>query len=133
MTIAEAIKRIDTLKPNKYSNREKVMWLSELDGQVYEEVIRQHQHDGTIVPFEPYVYTEEVDGEEPEWKRTQLRVPFPYTDVYQHWLAVQIDLANGEIHKYAQDKELFNSAYLTYSDFYTRTHMPVQRVSEFQL
>jgi len=131
MTIAEAIKRIDTLKPNKYRDREKVMWLSELDGQVHGEILTAHE--GALSPFVPYEYTEPEDGAEPAWKSVELLVPFPYNDVYQHWLAVQIDLANNEINKYAQDKELFNSAYLTFSDYYTRTHTPLQRVRGFRL
>ena len=87
MTIAEAIQRVDTLRPNRYKDKEKVMWLSELDGQIFTEILMAHE--GNLLPFRPY--------------------------------------------KYAQDKELFNAAYSTYSDYYTRTHMPVQHVVEFQL
>lgn len=130
MTIAEAIQRIDTLKPNRYRDKEKVMWLSELDGQIYSEIIMAHE--GDVPPFAPYKYTEPEDGVA-AWQDIQLLVPFPYSELYQHWLAVQIDLANAEINKYAQDKELFNSAYMTFGDYYTRTHMPVQHVREFQL
>lgn len=131
MTIEEAIKRIDTLKPNRYKDKEKVMWLSELDGQIYNEILMAHE--GDLRPFEPYVYTEYEEGETPAWKLVELLVPFPYSELYQYWLAVQIDLANNEINKYAQDRELFNSAYATFSDYYTRTHMPLQRVREFHL
>ena len=133
MTIAEAIKRIDTLKPNRYKDKEKVMWLSELDGQVHTEILMTHQHDEEIAPFVPYEYTDPVEGEEPAWKDIVLLVPFPYSEVYEHWLASKMDVANAEINNYATDKELFNTAYLSYGDYYTRTHMPVQHVREFQL
>ena len=131
MTIAEVIQRVDTLKPNRYKDKEKVMWLSELDGQIFTEILMAHE--GNLLPFRPYEYTEAEEGEEPAWKSRQLLVPFPYSELYEHWLAVHIDLGNCEINKYAQDKELFNAAYSTYSDYYTRTHMPVQHVVEFQL
>ena len=131
MTIGEAIKRIDTLKPNRYKDKEKVMWLSELDGQVYQEIITAHE--GEHEPFVPYEYTDETEGEDGAWRDIELLVPFPYGELYQHWLATQIDMANGEINRYAQDSELFNMAYTAFGDYYTRTHMPKQRVQEFQL
>lgn len=133
MTIKEAIDRVDRLKPNRYKDKDKVMWLSELDGQVYEEIIKAHEHDEELAPFTPYEYTEPVEGEEPAWHSIQLLVPFPYCEVYEHWLSMQMDIVNAELNKYATDKTLFNSAYMTYGDYYTRTHMPVMKVREFQL
>lgn len=123
MTIQTAIERIDGLKPNKYTDEQKIAWLSELDGMVFRELLLTHQQP-QIIEFEGY---SETDLE------TELLVPFPYTDVYQHYLAMQMDLANAELQKYANDKILFNNAYNTYSDYYTRTHMPVQRVRQFRL
>ena len=39
MTINEAIEQLDKLKPNAYETAEKVRWLSELDGQITDELL----------------------------------------------------------------------------------------------
>lgn len=63
----------------------------------------------------------------------ELLVPFPYTNVYDYWLQSQIDLNNGELGKYNNTQAMFNAAFQTFSDYYTRTHMPKQRVTEFRM
>lgn len=124
MTIQEAIDRVDSLKPNKFTADQKIAWLSELDGMIHQELVMTHEMGGGAVFFgyEPCTPTD-----------TQLLVPFPYTDIYQHYLAMQMDLSNAELQKYQNDKTLFNAAYITYSDFYTRTFRPIQKVREFRL
>lgn len=124
MTIQAAIYRIDSLKPNSFSTEQKIAWLSELDGMVHKELVLLHEN-----PV-PDVFTGYDGGTD---QATELLVPFPHDDMYQHYLAMQMDLANAELGKYQNDKTLFNSAYLTYSDYYTREHMPLQRVKEFRL
>lgn len=42
MKIQEALDRIDLMKPNAVSTGQKIMWLSELDGLIWEEVITTH-------------------------------------------------------------------------------------------
>ena len=51
MTILEAINRVDTTKPNSYTQPEKVDWLSTLDGIIKKELIDTHvggEHQSTI-------------------------------------------------------------------------------------
>lgn len=124
MTIQAAIDRIDSLKPNKYTASQKITWLSELDGMVFRELVQTHENP-EVIEFEGYEDSTPLDKE--------LLVPAPYTEVYQHYLAMQMDISNAELQKYANDKTLFNAAYMTYSDYYTRTHMPIQRVKQFRL
>lgn len=64
---------------------------------------------------------------------TVLLVPDPYSEMYFYYLAAQVDLNNGETGKYNNSKTLFNNSYLTYSDYYTRTHRPKQTVFGFRL
>ena len=42
MTIAQAIETVNTLKPNQYSDSQKVAWLSQLDGKIFAELISTH-------------------------------------------------------------------------------------------
>ena len=53
MTLAEAIQRCDTLKPNSYTEPEKVEWLSRLDERIKIEVIDTHEGSEDI-EFEKY-------------------------------------------------------------------------------
>lgn len=116
MTIMEALHRIDTLKPNSYSNVEKVKWLSLLDGIVKREIIDTHE-GGEAVEFNGY--TEEAE------LTTELLVPVPYDDVYIHWLEAMIDYTNGEYGKYANSMTMYNTSYMAFEKHYNRTHMPL--------
>lgn len=119
MTLAEAIQRCDTLKPNSYTAPEKIEWLSRLDGRVKIEIIDTHEVlENEDVVFEGY--TEDTD-----LLKTVLLVPSPYDELYLYWLQAQIDYNNGEINKYNNNISMFNSAYSDYAAYYNRTHMPL--------
>lgn len=121
MTIQEAIDRVDRLKPNSFTHEQKVAWLSDLDGMVYRELICTHERPAGMENMTFEGYTEGTPSS------TTLLVPAPYSDVYQHYLAAQIDLGNAELVKYNNDSTLYNNAYATYSDYYTRTYMPLDK------
>ena len=123
MTIREAIEQTDALKDNQYTQEQKIGWLSQLDGYVFKEIILTHENDGT--PFSGF--NSETDPD------TELLVPAPYTDVYRWFLESRIDLANGELAKYNNSVSLYNNAYLTYFDYYNRTHAPLQQAAYFKL
>lgn len=115
MTIMDALYRIDELKPNSYSQTEKIKWLSSLDGVIKSEIIDTHE-GGESVVFKGY-------GEDAELT-TVLLVPAPYDDIYLRWLEAQIDYANGEYGKYNNSLTAYNDAYILYQRYYNRTHMP---------
>lgn len=115
MKIIEAINRIDTLKPNTYSQAEKVAWLSSLDSLVKTQIIDTHE-GGENVVFTGY--TDETDME------TELLIPAPYEEVYLMWLEVQIDYANREYDKYNNAVLMYKESFNDYSNWYNRTHMP---------
>ena len=122
MTLLEAINRIDVLKPNGYSQAEKIQWLSTLDGIVKREIIDTHEGGEGIV-FNGY--TEETS------LTTELLVPAPYDDVYLRYLETQIDYANGEYGKYNNSMEAYNTAYSAFQRYYNRTHMPIGKKYKF--
>jgi hypothetical protein len=115
MTIMDAIGRIDELKPNSFSQSEKIKWLSFLDGVIKSEIIDTHE-GGDDVNF--IGYTEDVDS------TTVLLVPAPYDDIYLKWLEAQMDYYNGEYGKYNNSLVAYNDAYAMYQKHYNRTHMP---------
>ena len=115
MTILEAINRVDSTKPNSYTQIEKVDWLSTLDGVVKTNIIDTHE-GGENVVFNGYDVDTSLD--------TELLVPAPYDDVYIRWLEARIDYANGEINKYNNSLTAYNDAYDLYANYYNRKHMP---------
>jgi hypothetical protein len=122
MTIMDAINRIDTLKPNRYDQREKIKWLSTLDERIMSDIITTHE-DPEITNFEGY--TEETV------LTTPLLVPSPFDVVYLHWLEAQIDYWNGEYAKYNNSMSVFYSIYKDYVNQYNRTHMPKGKKFKF--
>ena len=115
MKILEAITKIDTLKPNSYTQDEKIKWLSTLDGIIKSEIIDTHE-DGEDIVFNGYESDTSLD--------TVLLVPSPYCDVYIRYLEAQIDYANAEYGKYNNSMAMYNSAYSSFERYYNRTHMP---------
>ena len=115
MTIIEVINQIDALKPNNYSQEDKIKWLSTLDGIIKREIIDTHE-GAEAVAFEGYNEETPLD--------TVLLVAAPYDDIYLKWLEVQIDYANADYGKYANSMIMYNNAYETYSNWYNRNYMP---------
>lgn len=122
MTIMEILYRIDEVKPNSYSQSEKIKWLSSLDGVIKNEIIDTHE-GGEDVVFSPY--NEDTD------LSTKLLVSAPYDDIYIRWLEAQIDYANGEYGKYNNSIAMYNTAYTAYANYYNRTHMPLGKKFKF--
>ena len=122
MTLIEAINRVDAVKPNTYSQLEKVKWLSGLDGIIKAEIIDTHE-GGEGVIFSGY--TEDTDV------TTVLLVPAPYDEVYIRYLEMQIDYANNEYAKYNNSLMMYNSAYNAFEKHYNRDHMPISRGNRF--
>ena len=122
MTIIEAINRIDHLKPNAYSQQDKVRWLSNLDGVVKKEIIDTHE-GGEDVIFEGY--------NDNTLLTTELLIPAPYDEVYVRYLEMQIDYANGEYAKYNNSTVEYNTVFSAFEKYYNRDHTPRSRGSRF--
>ena len=115
MKIIEAITQIDNFKHNTYSQADKVTWLSRLDAMAKRLVIDTHE-GADAVEFGGY-------GEQTDLHR-ELLIPEPFDQIYLRWLEAQIDYANGEIDRYNNAIELFNTEWGTWRNHYNQTHMP---------
>lgn len=116
MKIIECLNRIDALKPNNYEIPDKLRWLSILDGNIYNNIIKTHEGAEGVV-FSGY------DVETPI--ETVLLAPSPHDDVYIKWLEAQIAYAQGETGKYNNALIAYNDAYSAFERYYNRTHMPL--------
>jgi hypothetical protein len=116
MTIIGAIGMIDALKPNTYSQEEKIKWLSNLDLSIKKEIIDTHE-GGEEIEFNGYDVNTPLD--------TELLAEAPYDEMYVFCLESQIDYANGEYGKYNNSITAFNSALSNFRNYYNRKHMPL--------
>lgn len=123
MKIIEAISRVDAVKPNSYTQNEKVKWLSALEGVLKTEIFDTHEGADAVV-FNGY-------DEETDVSATELLVPHPYDDIYLRWLEMQIDYANGEWRKYNNSMAVYNEVYSAFEKHYNRTHMPLGKKFKF--
>lgn len=117
MTVQQAIERADEMRQGNASSDEmKIIWLSELDGIIYNDVILTHHKDAS--PFVPY-----EDGSR------ELIASAPYDRLYIYYLMAQIDLAASEFNRYNNSTELYNKALNDFKAWYNRTHRPIAKPS----
>lgn len=117
MTIKECIDNVDSIKPNQYTIKEKVMWLSFIEEIIINDVLKTHEgYDGRYDDFEGY--TEDKLS-------VPLIVPSPYDRLYTAYLKMQIDNENGEMARYNNSAALYNAYMLEYKKHYNKTHMPL--------
>lgn len=116
MKIIEAINRIDAVKPNNYTQEEKIEWLSRLDWAIKREIVDTHEGADAVI-FDGYNDSTPLD--------TELIAPAPYDEVYLKWLEAQIDYANGEIGKYNNSNHVYEAVYTAFESWYNRNHVPI--------
>ena len=117
MTIKDCIDIVDNNKPNTYTIKEKVMWLSFIEGIIIDEVLKTHEgYDGRYDDFEGY---------SEEKLSVTLIVPSPYDRLYTQYLKMKIDEENGETARYNNSAALYNSYITEYKKHYNKTHMPL--------
>lgn len=122
MTISEAIGRTDELKPNNYTELDKIRWLSELEWMIKRTIIDTHEGGEDIV-FNGYDETTNTGG--------KLLVAAPHDDIYLKWLESKIDYHNAEYAKYNNSSQAFNAVYSAFERCYNRQHKPKQTNLKF--
>lgn len=146
MTVQDAIRTTRTLKPNQYSDEDMTRWLSDLDGQVYRDVIVTHDHrrhrERRIYPT-VYIWPHHHKKPHHKWPKKPepqgvlpyflpkdadrvLLITHPYEDVYIKYLSAQVDYHNGEFDRYNNAMMMFNTIYQAYVNWYNRAHVPRQ-------
>ena len=123
MTLRECIDQVDKMKPNKYSEEDKVRWLSEVEHSVYHDIILTHKPPRFKKPEEWVRYsqftTDDMDKE--------LIAPFPYDNLYPAFLKMKIDEENQETARYNVSAVMFNSYFDNYAKHINLTRMPAGR------
>ena len=120
MTLMEAIREADRLKPNAFPAEDKLRWLERLERRIREEILLQHE--GTAPELSPFG-SDEVD-------RTLL-APSPYDEMYIHWLCAQMDYYNGEPDSFNASNAMFEALFGQYRNAYRRKHRPLSGEKRF--
>lgn len=107
MIAQDAINRVDRIKPNAFTEEDKLLWLDSLEGMIQSEIYLRCPE--TIVRIESL--------------EDALSAPFPYDALYDLYLQAMIDFHNGEYDKYNTTYAMFNSKWEDFSVWYT-THYP---------
>lgn len=110
--IGEIIRFVDDIKPNAFTDAQKLQWLNELEGKIQVLILCSPAEE--LRPA--YVLPGDAD--------TQALVPKPYDKLYWMYLGAMIDFGNGEYSKYQNSMILFNDAYEDYAKAYLREHRP---------
>ena len=117
MTIKECIDIVDNIKPNQYTMKDKVMWLSFVEEIIINDVLKTHEgYDGRYDYFEGY---------SEDKLSVSLIVPSPYDRLYTEYLKMMIDKENGETARYNNSMVSYNTYMMEYRKYYNKTHMPL--------
>lgn len=116
MTINDAIRQADALKPNAMRREAKLEWLNRAEQAVKTGIIDRHE-GADAIQFEEYGALTPGD--------TVLIVPEPHAQLYVYWLCCQIDLALNELERYTNSMILYNNAYDEYARWYNSTVKPL--------
>ena len=77
MTISEAITQLQAVKENQYDDETLVRWISDLEGTLYEDIVKNHEGSEAVPHGRSGVDTD-MD--------TVLMVPEPYSDICTRYL-----------------------------------------------
>lgn len=110
MKIKDAILRCRELTGNEVNDEQLCRWLSELDGRL-------------MLDF--YRGCEWLSYSIPEDEEHELLVPFPWDDMYVHYLEGMVYYSNGEFDRYRNCMHMYNQKELDYRKWYNRNLHPV--------
>ena len=136
MRLQQAMDRVDEMRPNMQDSALKIAWLSELDGLIWNELIIRHAM--TEAEYSHYPKDESGEPKMPEYDidtdpGQKLLVPAPYDNIYLYWLMAKIDEQTMEQEKFNNDRAMWNASWESFSDYWTRNHMPLSRVRELRI
>lgn len=110
MTISEAISQTRKLSGNAVDDNTMCRWLSELDGRLMLDFYKGSE-------WMAYALPQDADHE--------LLVPFPWDELYVHYLEAMVYYSNGEYERYRNSYEMYNKKELDYRKWYARNQLPI--------
>ncbi len=140
MKISEAIQKANSLRDNLLTDKQKVDWLRDLDGQIADFMgiaphgFRRYRPKNEFVVIDPEKDTtgrrlHRCKGKWPftnTWPEedAKLLMSYPHEDVYPLYLVAMIDYYNQESALYENDLAVYNSAMSAARAWWRRNHRP---------
>lgn len=115
MTLREAIDKADRFKPSQFRDEDKVEWLSNLDANIHNDILKSHHP----------VPEEDFPGYTMDDINNALLAPFPYDELYVAYLLMMIDLRNEETVRYNNSRAVYEEAIKAYAKHVNKTQKPV--------
>lgn len=113
MTVTEVLTAVDEIKPNAFSTAAKLRWLNQLELRIATEVF-------LLAPAE-LPALDLVANESGDW---ELLVGAPYEDIYEIWLATEIDQHNAEYTKRANTTIVFDDRWRNFAAWFANMYEP---------
>lgn len=113
-TFKEIIARVDEMKPNVFSRKTKLSWLTSLNGKLALDVFLMDIAEIRALPQGDAALDREP------------LVGFPHEEIYEEYLIAKIDAANGEAREYQNRMQLYDSYYGNFVAWFKSTYDPVQ-------
>lgn len=110
MTIREVLTQVDDLKPNSYTEEDKLVWLKEVENKIYQDIVCTHEDAVAMTDFKD--------------DSNDLIAHSPYDNLYVSYLCAKIDFFNRETEGYNNQMIMFNTEYQGFANWYNRNHMP---------
>ena len=111
LTVQELIDFTDRVKPNDFSEDDKVNWITQCEGIVQSQVM-------LMAPVEFITYTW------PDSKDYELLVNPPFDKLYRTYMQAMIDYHNGEYGNYQNTMTMFNSDLSEFSRWFSTVYRP---------
>lgn len=111
MTVMDAIREADRLKPNAFPAEEKLRWLERLEKRIRTEILQGY--DGLA----------EEDAETGISDR-ELIAQAPFDEMYIHWLCAQMALYEQELESFNAANALFEALFARFRNKLNREHLP---------
>ena len=115
MQLKKVLELINEHKPNKYSDKDKIRWVNEIEHTVVDEVMHRYEETKDM-EFVPYT-EDDMDKE--------MLIPDAYSDVYFFYVASKMDALRGESDRYNNATVLFNAMWDSYASWMIRNNKPV--------
>ena len=111
-TLADVITKVDSLKPNVFSQSQKRDWVYSLEMQIRE--------------FKNLYTDEETDMLFLNDENATLTLDAQWTDIYVYYLMSMIDMANCDVVMYNNNTALFNEILKNWQKKFRRENMPAK-------
>ena len=115
MTIQEVLANIDNLKPNMIDDGIKVIWLNEIENNVY-KVMKLRR--GSEELEKPNISLASDFN-------TECLLPDEYAGIYTYYISAMIDYVNGETGRYNNSMVMYNNAWKEFENYWYKTYPQV--------